>query len=199
MIDGHPVLDRIQRALREADPTPFGAAALDPERRDAAVAVVLRAGEPLDILLIKRASSDRDPWSGQMALPGGRWETSDTGLVDTARRETFEETGLNLEVQGVPIGRLPDVVTRSAHLPKLRVAPFVFGVPENAVAAAISRDEVDSIHWVPLRHLSRPELQSEFVFKREGFQKRFPSYHVNGEHVWGMTYGILSGLTALLD
>lgn len=199
MIESHPTLDQLREALRRVDPTPFGAADLDPERRDAAVAVVLRAGEPLDILLIKRAASERDPWSGQMALPGGRWEQSDTGLLHTARRETYEETGLNLEVSGLPLGRLPDVVTKSAHLPKLRVAPFVFAVPESANASALSRAEVDSIHWVPLVHLSRPEVQSEIVVRREGFQKRFPSYHVVGQHVWGMTYGILSGLRALLD
>ena len=38
----------------------------------AAVSVVLRSAVGLDLLLIKRAHFDRDPWSGHMALPGGR-------------------------------------------------------------------------------------------------------------------------------
>ena len=38
----------------------------------AAVALVLRARDPLENLLVKRAVSDADPWSGHMALPGGR-------------------------------------------------------------------------------------------------------------------------------
>ena len=38
----------------------------------AAVAIVLRQGDPgLEFLLIKRAEREGDPWSGQVALPGG--------------------------------------------------------------------------------------------------------------------------------
>lgn len=198
MIDGHPELIRIKTALRESGGPVDERAGADEERRDAAVALIMRVGEPLDFLLIKRASSERDPWSGQMALPGGRWERSDSGLLHTARRETLEETGLNLEVKGIPLGRLPDVVTQSAHLPKLRIAPFVFAVPEAASASVVSRRELDAVHWVPFSDLARPEIQSEIVIKRPGFQKRFPSYHVVGEHVWGMTYGILAGVRELL-
>src|ERR1700686_2126912 len=42
----------------------------------AAVVAVLRRREPvgLELLMIKRAEHDRDPWSGHVALPGGREE-----------------------------------------------------------------------------------------------------------------------------
>lgn len=185
--------------LTAANPGPLQAVGHEPARREAAVALILRGSPSMDVLLIKRATSERDPWSGQMALPGGRWEKTDSGLLHTARRETLEETGLNLEVHGVPLGRLPDVVTQSAHLPKLRIVPWVFGVPETAEASVVSRTELDAVHWVPFGDLARPEIQSEIVVKRPGFQKRFPSYHVVGEHVWGMTYGILAGLRELIE
>lgn len=193
-----PRFDAVRGALASAGTPAAEAIDRDDARRDAAVALVLRGGTSLDVLLIKRATSERDPWSGQMALPGGRWERSDSGLLHTARRETLEETGLDLEVKGMPLGRLPDVVTESPHLPRLRIAPFVFGVPEAAQAAVVSQTELDSVYWVPFGDLSRPETKSEIVIKRPGFQKRFPSYNVVGEHVWGMTYGILARLQELI-
>ena len=75
-----------------------------PEAREAAVALVLRDRGGLEVLLIKRAEIDGDPWSGHMALPGGRRDPDDTDLLATAIRETEEETGI------VVYG--PDVVSR---------------------------------------------------------------------------------------
>src|SRR5688500_1599108 len=56
-------------------------------RRWAAVAAVLRRG-PLDteLLLIRRAERDGDPWSGHMALPGGHRQPEDSDLLATALR-----------------------------------------------------------------------------------------------------------------
>ena len=58
-----------------------------PEAREAAVALILApgAGDELELLLIERAKRSGDPWSGQMALPGGRREESDDSLLDTVR------------------------------------------------------------------------------------------------------------------
>ncbi|MGH7524260.1 MAG: NUDIX domain-containing protein, partial [Gemmatimonadales bacterium] len=68
----------------------------DPTRAFAAVALVL-AEEPDRLLLIRRAEREGDPWSGHLALPGGRRQESDSDLLATATRETREETGIHLE------------------------------------------------------------------------------------------------------
>ena len=62
-------------------------------RMDAAVALIVRLGISMDVLLIKRSTNERDPWSGHMR---GRWEPDDSELQQTAIRETFEETGVDL-------------------------------------------------------------------------------------------------------
>ena len=63
----------------------------------AAVAAVLRFGEKgPEVLFIERAVKEGDPWSGQMAFPGGRTELKDKSSLDTARRETLEEIGFDL-------------------------------------------------------------------------------------------------------
>ena len=162
------------------------------ERMEAAVALVIRAGEQLDFLLIKRAVHERDPWSGQMALPGGRWEQDDTGLLHTAIRETFEETGLDLTAAGAPMGRLEDVAPSSPQLPQMRIAPFVFGVPAET-QARVASPELHSVHWVPLDLLAAPDTATTTRIHFSGFSRTFPSYHVVGEHVWGLTHRILTG------
>jgi len=164
----------------------------DADRIRAAVALVLRPGKELEFLLVKRATHERDPWSGQMALPGGRWERSDDGLLHTAQRETLEETGLDLRSFGTPIGRLGDVTTSSPRIPKMRIAAFTFAVPPGTPAKVASR-ELDAVHWVSVDLLRAPETASEFKLEQPGHRVRFPSYHVVGEHVWGLTYRILSG------
>ena len=58
--------------------------------RRAAVALIFRAGESgmPELLFIRRADYPADPWSGQVAFPGGREESGDVNLANTAIRET---------------------------------------------------------------------------------------------------------------
>jgi 8-oxo-dGTP pyrophosphatase MutT (NUDIX family) len=168
-----------------------GPPAFDDDVLQAAVALVLRGRERLDLLLIKRARSERDPWSGHMALPGGRRDPSDSSALDTAMRETLEETGIDLGSGGVHLGRLDEVVPRSVRLPKLVIAPFVFGVAGDVSARVASR-EVDAVHWVTLEDLRAPETQGEVDIPLPGGARTFPCFHVAGEIVWGLTHRILS-------
>ncbi len=48
-------------------------------------------------LLIKRADRKDDPWSGDMALPGGHKEDNEN-CEETAIRETFEEVNLKIKI-----------------------------------------------------------------------------------------------------
>lgn len=163
----------------------------DPDFLQAAVTVVIRANDHLDLLLIKRARSERDPWSGHMALPGGRRDREDPDLERTAVRETLEETGLDLDALGLSLGRLDEIAPGSVRLPKLTIAPFVFGVPAGAAARVASR-EVDAVHWVPLDELRAPETHGHVDIPLPGGSRTFPCYRVVGEVVWGLTYRILT-------
>lgn len=163
---------------------------LEDEVVQAAVALVLRAKDPLEILLIKRATSERDPWSGHMALPGGRRDATDADAIDTARRETLEETAVDLLGLGRALGRLDDVRPSSVRLPKLTISPFVFGVPTHVEATVASR-EVEQVFWVSIDALRAPHTRSSLSIPLPGGPREFPSFRIHGEHVWGLTYRIL--------
>lgn len=161
------------------------------DRVQAAVALVVRGRERLEVLLIKRAARAGDPWSGHMALPGGRHDAADASLLHTAVRETLEETGLSLDEVGTHLGRLEEVRPQSARLPRLAVMPFVFGVPATAPAMVASPAEVDAVHWVPIDVLRRPETRGTLEVPLPGGSRTFPCLRVVDDVVWGLTYRIL--------
>ncbi len=115
----HPDIQRVTRALAKREPVMFA----DATMRRAAVALIFRAGgsgEP-ELLFIRRAEYPGDPWSGQVAFPGGRSEEGDSSLEDTAVRETLEETGIDIRASGRILGALDELQPQSVRLPELVV------------------------------------------------------------------------------
>ncbi|MGQ0562404.1 MAG: NUDIX hydrolase [Gemmatimonadota bacterium] len=158
--------------------------------REAAVALLIRPREQLELLLIKRAIHERDPWSGHVALPGGRRDPGDANVLDTAIRETSEEVGIRLVRDQDFIGALDEVVPASRRLPQLLIAPFVFAVDATA-AAVIDAAEVEAAIWVPLSALRDEHAASEILIELEGGSRAFPSFKYGDYVIWGLTHRIL--------
>ena len=192
----HPVLRRLRRALAER---PGALAPDDGAPRRAAVAIVLRDGPEgqLELLLIKRSEREDDPWSGHIALPGGRHDPADATLQDTAVRETREETGIDLDRDGIVLGTLDELRPRTPSLPAIIVTPFVAVVRRDVTME--TSDEVAIAFWVPLASLSDPALTVQSDVTARGATWRVPSYVLGGHIVWGMTERILRNLLAILD
>lgn len=155
----------------------------------AAVALVVRREPEPSFLLVRRARSPRDPWSGQMALPGGRRDPEDIDLRETAVRETREEVGIDLE-SGALLGRLPDLKPTSRAIPRLVIAPFVFLLAGGA-DARVASTEIAAVYWVPVADLSVPGARSAVAVETPEGKREFPCYRVEGHPVWGLTYRIL--------
>jgi 8-oxo-dGTP pyrophosphatase MutT (NUDIX family) len=160
-----------------------------PGARQAAVAVILAETAAPALVLIRRKVRAGDPWSGQMAFPGGFRSHGTEPLEDTARRETLEETGLDLRAVGRLRGTLDDVSPRTPVLPPLIVRPHLFTVPD---ASALSAgDEADAALWIPAAELFDPARQTLFSLQSPEGVRQFPAIAV-GEHlIWGMTERIL--------
>ena len=155
---------------------------------------IILAPEPDSILLIRRAERQADRWSGQLALPGGRWSEADGDLAATARRETLEEVGVDLWAAPI-IGVLDDLTPRSP-LPRILVRPFVFTLP--AQVPPVPNAEVAGAWWVPLEVFLVPENYRPMEFQRHGAPVRGPGYHLAVGLLWGMTERILTPLIELL-
>ncbi|MFN7132048.1 MAG: NUDIX hydrolase [Myxococcales bacterium] len=163
--------------------------------RRAAVALVLREGDAgPELLLMRRAKRPGDPWSGDVSLPGGRQEPTDTDLVHTARREALEEVGLQLD--GVPtIGRLPDQLAKpTLKLSPLVVTPYVFALPDPAHPPFVLSHEATRAFWVPLEPLEAGSCAGTHLWSMGAVKLRMPCWNWDGEVIWGLTYRIVETL-----
>lgn len=169
----------------------------------AAVAVVLAPGPeatvpaPASLLMIRRAIRPQDPWSGQMAFPGGRSSPGDPDLLATAVRETREEVGISLDVDRC-LGQLDDIAPRTRILPPIMVRPFVFtlpGMPEPRPAG----HEVAEAGWFAIADLVGPGAYRAVTMEIMGARRVFPGYLVSGQVIWGMTERIITPLLRTLE
>ncbi len=180
---------RLRRRVKQL-PDPGG----DSAEVTAAVAAVL-VPAPDALLIIRRAERSGDPWSGQMALPGGRRDRGDADPRDTAIRESREEVGVVLTAAHY-LATLPDIAPKTPMLPPVVVRPYLFILPERPILTP--NDEVAEARWVRLDALKDPAIYRPYSLELRGEMRTFPAYHLGESVIWGMTERILSSLLPLL-
>ena len=168
--------------------------------RYAAIALVMRpsaVGEP-ELLMIKRAELEHDPWSGHIACPGGRMEPTDRDLEHTAIRETWEETGIDLAADGLVLGTLDDISPRTPSLPPLVIRPFVAVVkPEVTI---VESPEVAAAFWLPMESIRATESWGRALVAIRGVGEREVDVFRHGDYtVWGLTHRALTQFVRLLE
>ena len=182
----HEVLPRLLTHLSQGRPS------ITPEQQ-AAVAMILRQGKTGgEMLVIQRAERAHDPWSGHMALPGGRSELTDNDLVDTALREVFEEVGWQLKEMAEYVGSLPAIPIRArGRFQGGSVVPLVFALQHEA-PWHFNPDEVVDALWLPLAHVLSGEINAMHAYSREkGVTMSVPAYRVGHQAIWGLTYHMI--------
>jgi len=176
------IVARVARNLVAHEP-PSG------KNRFAAVSIIVRDSEVPSVLLIKRAEREGDPWSGQIAFPGGKTQSGDLTPRDTAIRETMEEVGIDLSRGAEFLGYGASATT---HTGNMDVVPAVFMLRE--AADVRPNEEVASYQWVNLEDFVAPRSQSTHQINYDGKPVSMPAYAVGGYVVWGLTYRILSAV-----
>ncbi len=166
----------------------------------AAVALIFREQDAeTEILVIRRAERDGDPWSGHIAFPGGRVDPRDESTQATAERETLEEIGLDLTQHGHYLGTLePEAPVMQSTGASMLVAPYVY-VLESEPPQYVLNYEVAEIHWARIGPMLRHQTVTHFDFEHEGRWRSLPGFDINGHPLWGMSFRMLNRLLSTID
>ena len=194
----HPEIAPLVRAM--AGRSPAITEGEDPARR-AAVALLVRLDQTRELptpqlLMIKRATFEGDPWSGHVALPGGRREPADTSLERTVVRETWEETAIDLARDGRLLGCLDELAPRTPVLPPIVITPFV-GLVRFDVDIVAS-PEVAEWFWVDIAALRDPEVSREVVLELATGPRAVMTFQHGAHTIWGLTERILRQFLSLV-
>ncbi len=186
-------LEQITKRLADYRPPELNG---DLERR-AAVAMLLRDNDgDTEILLMKRAEHDKDPWSGDLGFPGGSIEESDPTPRAAAERETWEEVGLQLTEDNY-LGQ-SDSLT-GAYL-SVHVSCFVYQVANDAEFKL--NGEVVELFWIPFKTLLEPQRNQQLTFFYRGRDRKHPVIKLeewSSRPLWGITYRLIDSFLSLFD
>jgi 8-oxo-dGTP pyrophosphatase MutT (NUDIX family) len=176
-------------------PRPSQRELIDGPRRPGRPSAVLApiyddAGEA--VIVLTRRTWGLRTHRGEVSFPGGRVEPGERP-VDGARRETWEEIGLDpatVEVIG-ELDHLATVASGSVILPFVGVLP---GRPETRP----NPHEVEAVLHVPLRELLDPAVfrEERWTFP-DGHQQPITFFELVGDTVWGATAALLRQLLGI--
>lgn len=153
--------------------------------RRASVAIILRErADDFDVFFTVR-SPRMTEHAGQVAFPGGRMDKQDHTVIQTAVRETFEETRIRI-TSADRIGIMDDFLSNSHY----HITPIVFriaGDPE-----IVLNEEVSEVFWAPLSHLADPTNQRHQTVHYEQMNWDMHEFHMDAYRIWGVTGWILN-------
>lgn len=161
-----------------------------PQRRAAAVLILISAGEAGDELVLVEKRPDLRNHAGQLAFPGGAIEASDSDPVAAALREAGEEVGVAGEDVDV-LGILP-----SSQIPRsgFEVTPVVGWWSRPRRLVVHDPEELSDVHQVRIKDLLDPSNRN--TWQLGSFSG--PGFRLGELYVWGFTAYLLDGLFDLL-
>ncbi len=156
----------------------------------ASVMVILREKKnEYSMLFIKRPQKASDPFSGHIAFPGGKMKKGDESRLDTAIRETLEETGIDLKKNGKILGELDDVSPINPKVNHYIVAPYIALVMGGVEVKP--NEEVAEFVWIPLSDLKNEKTFEVRVVEKSGMKLEDFTFCYRHYVIWGMTARIL--------
>ncbi|MBC6428439.1 MAG: CoA pyrophosphatase [Cellvibrionales bacterium] len=152
----------------------------EPERA-AAVLIAISAPPAAAEIIFTRRAAHLSSHAGQVSFPGGRWETQDGALHQTALREAHEE--LSLPPQQVALkGQLASRISAKG----LRVTPFVGQVPAGLKLTPCVT-ETAAVFRVPLRFFTQVRPVRVDCIQRADGRARVAAWDYQGFEIWGLT------------
>ncbi|MCX2779893.1 NUDIX hydrolase [Microbulbifer thermotolerans] len=157
-----------------------------PDLHGHAAVLLALTDEPDPQVILTKRSANLSTHSGEVSLPGGRWDETDPSLEYTALREAEEEISLPAECVRM-LGPLWPRTTRW----QVHVTPWV-GVISPDIPLKPNPGELDAIFRVPLSFFfADPRIRTDRITidKRNIY---LPAYQYRGYEIWGFTAGVLT-------
>ena len=178
-------IDRIRAALtNKISPVQFS---VDGNRL-ASVLIIIYGHNPI-ILMTKKAKTLKQH-GGEISFPGGKWQSSDDDLLETAIRETNEELSLSIDRSQV-LGQLDNVTTLNS---KYTITPFISIIDK--IPTLKPNSEVESVLHIPL--LPFLETISNDTSPEHNSIKEMYALTFEKHIVWGASARMLRQLDILL-
>ena len=181
-----PSIQQIRKAFVDSRPNGDVRSA-----RRASVAIVLAGdADAPSVCFVERARRAGDPWSGDVAFPGGWAKHEDETLRATAMRETREEIGLAL-ADAHHVGDVAPMPISRVRLGAGIIGASVFYVGGTRPGLHLEQREIAGAFWVPIAHLHHPRNRTVVHWSRAGPPQPRPAILFDGRVIWGLTYRIL--------
>ncbi len=155
----------------------------------ASILVVIYGDPPLIVMTEKPKNMNFH--AGEISFPGGKLDSSDSNLLETALRETREEIGLAIKSEQVT-GQLKPVVTLNSGF---SILPFVSVLDK--IPPLSANAEVEHIFHIPLEDFlmtmaNDPDPTHNLIQEMYTFEFR-------GKIVWGASARILKQIADSLN
>lgn len=151
----------------------------------AVMILILNRKENPHIIFTKRTDTV-ETHKGQISFPGGVKDPQDDNLLETAKRETFEEIGIQPKLIE-NLGQLDDFYTVTDYV----VSPFV-GYVKSDFEYEINTHEVAQILEVPLSIFLKADGFEVRKWDHQGTSYDVFFYHYQDQVIWGATAYILN-------
>ncbi len=161
---------------------------LEGKYKPASILVVIYGKSPIVVMTEKPKHMKFH--AGEISFPGGKLDTDDSDLLDTALRETREEIGLSINRDQV-IGQLNPVITLNSGF---SILPFVSVVDE--IPPLLANAEVEKIFHIPLEPFLKtiardPDPSHNLI-------QEMYTFEYQGQIVWGASARVLKQIADCL-
>ena len=153
----------------------------DDEFRLASILVVIYGKSPIVVMTEKPKHMKFH--AGEISFPGGKLDSTDSDLLQTALRETSEEIGLTISKEQV-IGQLEPVVTLNS---KFLILPFISVVDE--ISPLSANCEVEKIFHIPLESFLKTAAKDPDP--SHNIIQEMYTFEYQNQIVWGASARIL--------